>query len=183
MSNTATELLAGLRQDHRNMATLLDMLRDEIEQTGPDNKPDFGLLHDVMRYMTVYSDAIHHPKEDLIYAGLRALNSSAADGLEQVEVDHEEIATLGTRLQNDVEAVIAGKEITRERVVADARAYMQRLFRHMAWEEEDLFRRADAEIDRLDIDAAHLSAIDPVFGEQHEDSFANLAQTVGRDGE
>ena len=101
-----------------------------------------------------------------------------AEGLEEVEADHEEIAELGKRLRRDIEAVIAGEEMTSERVVEDAKAYMHRLDRHMTWEEEDLFRRADAEIDRLEIDASHLSAIDPVFGEKREASFENLAQTI-----
>jgi hemerythrin-like domain-containing protein len=181
MTNAAAELLADLRQDHRNMATLLGVLSDETAQIGQDKKPDFELLHDVMRYMTVYSDAMHHPKEDLIYAGLRALHPSLAEGLEQVEADHEEIAELGERLRDDIEAVIAGTAFAQERVVDDAKAYMRRLNRHMAWEEEDLFRRADAEIDRLEIDTSDLSAIDPVFGEKHEVSFANLRDTVGRE--
>jgi hemerythrin-like domain-containing protein len=178
MTNAAAALLAALRQDHRNMARLLGMLRAETEQIDQGKQADFGLLHDVMRYMTVYADTMHHPKEDLIYAGLRGLQAELAEGLEEVEADHEEIAELGKRLRRDIEAVIAGEEMTSERVVEDAKAYMHRLDRHMTWEEEDLFRRADAEIDRLEIDASHLSAIDPVFGEKREASFENLAQTI-----
>jgi hemerythrin-like domain-containing protein len=94
MTNAAAELLAGLRQDHRNMAILLRLWQDQIELIGDDKQPDFALLRDVMRNMTVYSDAIHHPKEDLIYAGLRALQPSLAEGLEQVETEHEEIALM-----------------------------------------------------------------------------------------
>ncbi len=181
MTNTAAELLDGLRQDHRNMARLLRLLRDETELISEDKLPDFALLRDVMRYMTVYSDAMHHPKEDLIYEGLRALQPSLAEGLEQVEAEHEELAELGQRLQDDIEAVIAGTEIESARVVADAKAYMHRLNEHMTWEEEDLFRRADADIDKIAIDASHLSAIDPVFGEKHETSFTNLRDKVEHD--
>jgi len=183
MTNAAAELLAGLRQDHRNMAILLRLLHDQTELIGDDKQPDFALLRDVMRYMTVYSDAIHHPKEDLIYAGLRALQPSLAEGLEQVETEHEEIARLGEQLQDDIEAVIAGTEIETARVVGDAKTYMRRLNQHMAWEEEDLFRRADAEIDSIAIDTAHLSAIDPVFGEKHDVSFTNLRHTVEQDAQ
>lgn len=165
------------------MAKLLRLLHDETELISEHKQPDFALLRDVMRYMTVYSDAIHHPKEDLIYAGLRALQPSLAEGLEQVETEHEEIARLGEQLQDDIEAVIAGGTIETAQVVGDAMAYMRRLNRHMAWEEEDLFRRADAEIDRIAIDTAHLSAIDPVFGEKHEGAFSNLRRTVEHDAQ
>ena len=81
MSNEAAELLAELRQDHRNMAILLGLLRDETDRIDHDELPDFELLHDIMRYMTVYSDAMHHPKEDLIYDGMRQANPELAAGL------------------------------------------------------------------------------------------------------
>ena len=183
MSNEAAELLAELRQDHRNMSILLGLLRDETDRIDQDELPDFELLHDIMRYMTVYSDAMHHPKEDLIYNGMRQAHPELAVGLERVEEDHQEIAVLGETLRDDIEAIIAGTAVTRERVVHDARDYMHRLNKHMAWEEEDLFRRAAQEIDKLEIDASHLSAIDPVFGAQREASFAGLLQAIQREAQ
>ena len=184
MTHEAAELLAELRQDHRNMAILLDLLQQEIDRIErEDESPDFELLHDIMRYMTVYSDAMHHPKEDLIYAGMIAKKPELAEGLEDVEVDHQDIADLGERLRDDVEAIVAGTTITRERVVGDAQEYVHRLRRHMAWEEEDLFPRADAQGDDLEIDTSHLDAADPVFGVVRETSFANLLQTIEREAQ
>ena len=183
MSNEAAELLAELRQDHRNMAILLGLLRDETDRIDQDELPDFELLHDIMRYMTVYSDAMHHPKEDLVYDGMRKAHPELAAGLERVEDDHKEIAVLGETLRDDIEAIIAGTAVTRERVIHDARDYMQRLNKHMAWEEEDLFRRAAQQIDELEIDASHLSAIDPVFGAKREASFAGLLQAIQREAQ
>ena len=181
MSTVATELLAELRQDHRNMAILLGLLDDQTDLIGTDQTPDFELLHDIMRYMTVYSDAMHHPKEDLIYAGMVAAQPELAEGLERVEEDHEEIAALGQQLRDDIEAIIAGTAITRDKVLEDAANYMRRLKQHMAWEEEDLFRRADAQGDNLVIDTSHLAATDPVFGERREASFASLLGTIQRE--
>ena len=180
MTNNAAEILAELRQDHRNMAILLGLLHDETDRIDTDEVPDFELLHDIMRYMTVYSDAIHHPKEDLIYGGMRQAQPELVEGLERVEEDHQEIAKLGAALRDDIEAIIAGTAVTRERVLHDAHDYMNRLNKHMAWEEEDLFRRAAELGDDLAIDAAHLSAIDPVFGAKREASFANLLQAIQR---
>ena len=178
MTKNAATLLQELRDDHRNMGTLLDLLHAEIDRIAQDEDVEFELLDDVMRYMVVYSDAIHHPREDLIYAALRRDHPALAEGLERVEADHREIAELGGTLRAEVEAVIAGAAVSRERVIEDARAYMHRLRRHMAWEEEDLFRRADSEADSLAVDASHLTASDPVFGLQREASFANLFEAI-----
>ena len=183
MTNDAAALLAELRQDHRNMAILLGLLHNETDKIDREEVPDFELLHDIIRYMTVYSDAMHHPKEDLIYDGMRQVQPELVEGLEQVEEDHKEIAALGEALRDDIEAIVAGTEVTRERVVHDARDYMRRLNKHMAWEEEDLFRRADAEIDHLTIDTSHLKATDPIFGEVREASFAKVLQTIQREAQ
>lgn len=182
MTHEAAELLAELRQDHRNMAILLDLLQQEIDCIDqPDESPDFELLRDIMRYMTVYPDTMHHPKEDLIYAGMQAKQPELAKGLEEVEVDHKDIAELGKRLLDDVEAIVAGTIVAREPAIGDAQQYVRRLREHMTWEEEDLFPRADAMGDGLKLDTSHLDAADPVFGAQRDTSFANLSQTVKRD--
>ena len=65
MSNAATDLLKELRLDHRNMAILLNLLQDEADRIESDDDIDYELAHEIMRYMTVYSDAVHHPREDL----------------------------------------------------------------------------------------------------------------------
>lgn len=181
MSKAATELLKELRLDHRNMAILLNLLQDEADRIEHDEDIDFELAHDIMRYMTVYSDAIHHPREDLIYAGLLKLEPKLAEGLEEVEAQHQELAELGARLRSDFEAILSGTAVTRGQVVADARDYLHRLRRHMAWEEEDLFRRADAKGDELEIDDSHLRKDDPVFGEQREAGFTGLFQAIQRE--
>ena len=182
MTYKAAQILAELRQDHRNMAILLDLLQQEIDRIEhPDEAPDFGLLHDIMRYMTVYPDTTHHPREDLIYAGMKARQPELAEGLEDVEVDHRDIAELGKRLRDDVAAVVAGTVVSRDRVIDDAQQYVDRLRKHMTWEEEDLFPRADAMGEGLKLDTSALDATDPVFGAQRDTSFANLSETVERD--
>ncbi len=181
MSMHASELLSELRLDHRNMAVLLNLLQDEVERMQQDDDADFELAHDIMRYMTVYSDAIHHPREDLVYAGLLAAQPQLAEGLEAVEEQHRELADLGSRLRGDIEAVLAGNAVTRERVTADTRNYLHRLRQHMAWEEEDLFRRIDDLADSLEIDDTHLKANDPVFGEHREAAFSGLYAAIQRE--
>ena len=164
------------------MAILLNLLQKEIDRIDhPDAAPDFELLHDIMRYMTVYPDTTHHPREDVIYAGMLARQPELAEGLGDVEVDHREIAGLGKRLREDVAAVVAGTALARDRVIDDAQQYVHRLRKHMDWEEEDLFPRAEAMADSLELDVSHLGASDPVFGQQGDTSFAGLTQTVEGD--
>jgi hemerythrin-like domain-containing protein len=167
--------------DHRNMSILLDMLQEEADRLEHNEDIDFELTHDIMRYMTVYSDAIHHPREDLVYAGLLAAEPKLAEGLEVVEEQHQELAELGGQLRADIAAVLSGTAITRARIVADTRSYVHRLRQHMAWEEEDMFRRVDAKAETIEIDDTHLKASDPVFGKKREAEFTGLYEAIRRE--
>ena len=181
MTAKVSEVLAALRSDHRNMAVLLRLMEHEIQRVEDGEESDFELLHDIMQYMTVYADAIHHPREDLVYAEMRARGGGLADGLDGVGPDHEEIAALSIKLRNDFDAVISGTAVQREQVIRDAGEYTRRLRDHMLWEERDLFKRADrmcAEDSSVSVDVSHLSASDPVFGSEAQSPFAKLFERV-----
>ncbi len=180
------DILSDLHEDHRNMAVMLDLLDRETDHIRAGEKPDYELMHDIMRYMTVYSDAVHHPKEDVIYGAMKTQHPELAEGLERVEPEHEEIARLGETLRNDVEAVAAGAAVTRDRLVADATEYVTRLRDHIDWEEGDLFKRAKTIISdesAMFLDIAHLDKLDPVFGPEREHSFANLLAVIQDEAE
>jgi len=181
MTVRVTDVLEELRTDHRNMALLLDLMEAEIRRVEDGEEPDYELLHDIMQYMTVYADAIHHPREDLVYAEMVRRGPALAEGLEGIPPDHEQIASLSEQLRNDFDAVISGAAVERRRVIADAGEYSTRLRKHMQWEEGDLFRRADgmcADETDLAVDVSHLSASDPVFGRSASSPFARLLERV-----
>jgi hemerythrin-like domain-containing protein len=175
------DLLDNLRADHGNMMVMLDLLAHELDHIRDGERPDYEMLHDIMRYMTVYSDAVHHPKEDLVYLSLKLQNPKLSDRLQRVEEEHREIAELGETLRNDIEAIASGAAVTRDRIIADTTDYVRRLREHIEWEEEDLFPRADAlakEESSMFVDISRLHDLDPVFGPERKHSFANLLQNI-----
>ena len=181
MTTDAAVLLSDLRRDHRNISIVLGILEQELKNLIHTETPDFELAHDVMRYMIVYSDAVHHPKEDVLYARMRTEIPAVETGLERIETDHREIAVLGENLRRKIEAIISGSAVTRISLITDSTDYILRLRNHMAWEEEDLFCRADELIrDRgsLPLDLSHLGSDDPIFGSEREKSFARLLQHI-----
>lgn len=181
MTILLADLLGDLHEDHRNMSIMLDLLSQQIDHIRDGERPDYELIHDIMRYMTVYSDAVHHPKEDLLYATMRAEDPELAAGLDRVTPEHEDLAALGETLRNDVEAVASGAAITRERLVEDTTEYVNTLRQHIAWEEEDLFRRAEEMIrgeEDMFIDISNFDRLDPVFGPEREHSFENLLRNI-----
>ena len=182
MDTDARQLMAELREDHRNMSIVLDLLADLVVDMEAGNHPDFELFDEIMRYMTVYPDAVHHPKEDVVYGQLRERRPDLSEDLDYVPDDHVEIARLGSLLRDDVEAINAGAAVVRrEKMIADTSAYVTRLREHMNWEETDLFSRIDlmlnAEPYRIDVsEYQHIK--DPVFELEIEAGFRRLIASI-----
>ena len=177
MDNNVANVLAELRQDHRNMSLMLNLLEQESNRLFDGEDTDFELLHDIMHYMTVYPDAVHHPKEDRLYAELKSVRPDLSSGFDRITVDHRNIEELGLKLRNELAAVNSGSFVRRKAVVADTLRYVNTLRGHMQWEELDLFRRIEEMVaeghDLLEA-ATFLQTSDPVFGPEVETNFARL---------
>ena len=173
--------MTELREDHRNMAVVLNLLDDLARQMDAGKDPDFELFDEIMRYMTVYPDAVHHRKEDVVYEQLRQARPDLAEDLDHVPDDHSDIAHLGGLLRDEVEAVIAGAAVRREKMIEDTVTYVERLRNHMRWEEEDLFLRIDKMLDtgsqHVDVsDYEHIK--DPVFELEIEAGFRRMIASL-----
>jgi len=163
------------------MALILKVLERTVETAATGANPDFELIDEIMRYMTVYPDAVHHPKEDVVYAELRKRRPDLADGLDNVPKDHAQITQLGSKLRDDVEAIIAGAAVRREQFIIDALMYVGRLRNHMNWEEETLFSCVDTMMGEyphaIDVsDFMHVK--DPIFELEVEAGFRRLVGSL-----
>ena len=181
MTTDVSRVLDELRVDHRNLTVLIDMLDAEAGRLKALEDPDYDLLRDVMLYMTGYPDVVHHRKEDWVYAQMVAVRPAMQRDLMRIERDHAELAKLGTKLLNDIEAIESGTVMRRFDVVEDARQYVNRQRDHMRWEDEKLFpliESLEAELD-LSEAASNVAAIpDPVFGPDVESGFRNLFEAI-----
>ena len=95
--------------------------------------------------------------------------------------DHDDIAALGSALRDEVEAINAGAAVRRKKFIEDTSNYVERLRKHMSWEERDLFERIDKMIDadpqEFDVEAfEHIK--DPVFELEVEAGFRRLLSTL-----
>jgi hemerythrin-like domain-containing protein len=181
MTSAVSELLVELRQDHKNMSFCLDILERESNRLYDDDEPDLELMHDVMTYMTVYPDAVHHPREDKLYAELRAQRPDLSSGMDRITVDHRKIAEEGFELRADIESAISGSPVHRNKVVSDALRYVFGLRSHMQWEELDLFRRCEklvSEGQDIEVGSITVRKHDPLFGDQTEARFGKLLNSI-----
>jgi len=185
MSDDVLTILGELRQDHKNMALLLSLLERESNRIFEGEEPEYELVHDVMHYMTIYPDAVHHPKEDRLYAEIKAVRPDLATGFDRITMDHRGIAEKGLHLRDEIASIGSGSFVRRKTVVSDTLVYVNTLRSHMQWEELDLFRRCEemASDGHTVVPASgFVDSADPVFGQRVEDRFARLLENIRSSG-
>ena len=172
-----------LQTDHANFAQLLAILEQElarIEALEPENAE---VMRDVMTYISRYSDRIHHPTEDLIYARLADKSPSARARLADVPRDHTALAEESQSLAQMLAGLIDGEMIERDRVVERGRHFIGHLREHMALEERHLFPAAREVLDHDDLNEVERildDTRDPIFGPVVDDDFRDLFSHIER---
>ena len=183
MPESIKTLMNHLRQDHRNMAILLNLLERETDRLHAEQDADIELMLDILRYMTVYPDVVHHPNEDKVYAELNAARPDLATGMHRVTKDHREIEQQGNSLRDLCARAESGEPVRRVELVSSASRYIDSLRSHMNWEESDLFKR----IDRMVADghehiqlARLVNMRDPVFSKECDAQFLGLVESLAK---
>lgn len=185
MSDDIAVLLDELHQDHRNMAFLLELLERESNRLFDGGTPDFELMHDIMLYMTGYPDAVHHPKEDRLYAEVKEVRPELTAGFQRISHDHREIGEQGRKARDQLALIQSGNFVDRKSIVADLLRYVHALRSHMQWEELDLFRRCRTMAEDGHKFLEHSGGTergDPLFGRQVEATFERLLRQIQSSG-
>jgi len=169
--------------DHVNFGRLLNLLEGELAPLHDAGSPDYALMLDIMYYMTHYSDVLHHPKEDLVFARIKAHDERAGPAVDELTSQHAQLREMGAALVHTLDDVVNGSIASRERVEATARAYVSTLRAHMRTEEGEILPRAArvlSERDWADINTAIANVVDPLFGTQLEERYARLREEINR---
>jgi len=176
------EVVRDLRNDHMDMAILLDVMDRQIAQFQRGAKPDFNIVRGVINYFLTYPDLYHHPKEDLIVQKLGARAPEQAAELERLLAGHDDLAQLTRRFATaTVDQMVRSEETPREWFGSLARAFVDSNRRHMAMEEERFFPivlQALTEEDWAELEANVIGGADPLFGGKVEQHFRALRDAI-----
>src|SRR5215831_1950693 len=104
------DIIQGLRQEHRNIESLLRVLERELSVFDRGERPDYEVVLAVIDYFKDYPDSCHHPKEDMIVEKLKARDPAAAATIGDLEAQHQEGARRLRRVAQAVEAMDANKD-------------------------------------------------------------------------
>jgi hemerythrin-like domain-containing protein len=175
------EIIRKLREEHKNITRLLDVLEHELGVFDATKQPDYDVVVSIADYFTGFPDRCHHPKEDLIFQRLREIDPAAAASIGNLEAEHEKIATLARHFREAVHNVLREAEMPRSAFDAAVRHFIRDQREHLQMEEEDFFPHVldvfTAE-DWVEIDAKVSSQDDPLFTKQAAQEFELLRKNI-----
>lgn len=170
-----------LRQEHRNIATLLRTLEWQVAAFKNDSQPDYEVIRATLDYFRGFPDVCHHPKEDLVFAKLRERDRAAAEKVGDLKRAHEQLAARTRDAAAGVRAVLDEAEVSRDAVVRWASDFIDQQREHMKMEESIFFPAAEKALtakDWSDLAALMTRADDPVFGVQVGARFEQLRKMI-----
>lgn len=176
------KILEQLKTDHENLATLLDILDDQVERIRKMENVDTDLMRDIMHYMTTYPDGFHHPIEDLVIEKLIERDPSCRDLALSLVKEHAKLARKSSAFLEMLIKVIDGEIVLKKDIAARGVDYIECLRSHMRREEQRLFPRAKAALDEEDwkkISETMEHRKDPVFGEIVEAEYRSIREFIG----
>ena len=177
------DTLALWHAEHVNFAKLLNLLEGQLSLFHGGKSPDYELMLNIMFYMTHYSDVLHHPKEDLVFAKIRERDQRVAATVDALATQHTHLHRSGQELVRQLDDVVNGAVASRASVEAVARDYVGTLRTHMRIEESEILPLAHSLLTFDDWRAIHAAVEhieDPLFGRHPEARYVALHRQITR---
>jgi hemerythrin-like domain-containing protein len=180
-----TRMLELLRDDHRDIDQLLSVLEDELKVFEHRVRPDYEIIQAIIDYFQDYPDCCHHPKEDMIFERLKALNPLAAKRVGDVEAEHRQETERLDRVAKVVRNVLMDREVLRQTFSEVMRDFIEHQRKHMAMEERSLFPAAASALrpeDWQEIEAKWNDRTETLFNVAMEEKCCSLRDRILRWG-
>jgi hemerythrin-like domain-containing protein len=176
-----SEIIANLRNDHRNLTKLLQLLSAETGKLEKGEYTDYQIIADIMQYFVNYPDIYHHPHEDLILNTLKNRNSQVTGPCTDIFSEHQEMASKGAEILDEIKQIQGNAIFSRENFVRQLKEYIACYHAHMEKEEEALFKIAEKYLNVDDWKKINLTirmAEDPLFGRILDAEYNDLFKAI-----
>ena len=171
-------VMERLHTDHKRLGRVLGIMEKLVRKLDTLSPREKSLLISGIEYISEYPDAIHHPLEDKLFRSLLEadLSEEEQNDVKNNALAHEQLTAATRKMLENVDAIRSGPTERAAALVADLSEYIEQQRRHMAFEEQRVFRLADKKLSAAvlrELDDEDERSRDPLF-EQRRDRFDNL---------
>ena len=174
-------IIERIRDEHGNMAKLLDALERQVAVFDGGGKPDYEIVLSILDYFLDYPDRCHHPKEDLLARKILDVAGDDATPLRKLEAQHEELGILTRRYAELVRRVLDEAELPRSDLARAAKEFIASQRHHMQMEEEHFLPLADSVLSQDDLaslESELFAETDPLMDPDTEARYAILRDAI-----
>ena len=174
-------LIGTLREEHRNMALLLDALERQVWTFAQSGAPDYELIIGIADYFLGYPDLCHHPKEDVVFEQLRAAVPQEASRIGDLLAEHRTVHERVQHFRSIIGAVLQDSEVARSDVVETVREFVNAERTHMRLEEERFFPLAEMALTPADwsvIERTLKARQEATYEDGIDEAFDNLREAL-----
>lgn len=174
-------MLQRLMHDHKNIATLLNILSNKLTRLAEGQGVDFHLVRDIVEYMQSYAEHSHHPLEDIIFDYYSNKTGQANCG--QLYNEHHRLAAASGALVYSLNMILSDVVISREKLINDLQDYIELQLSHMQYEERDVFPNFvkvfdDSDWQKITVLCQKRLIDDPLFNDNDKTMFEDLRSYI-----
>lgn len=187
-------MLEQIKQDHRNMTSLLSVLRQKLAAIKAERPIRYNLMRDVLTYLHDYADKHHHPIEDVIYGYYVKHKSEQQKRVFALAEEHEKISAQTDSLCTMVDMILLDAVVPQQEFMAQLEKFIRQQEHHMEQEEKHILPLLEQNLTDADWQAIYaelpyeaihsgsiaetLSQLDPLFGEQVAEHYKQLHERL-----
>ena len=175
-----TNIIEQIRDEHRNMAKLLDALERQIAVFSEGGQPDYEVIVGAIDYFLDYPDRCHHPKEDLLARKVLE-GADTAGPLQKLEAQHGAPGISSDLFAQLVHRVLDEAELSRSDLTRAATEFIATQRHHMEMEEEHFLPLAATALSQEDLaalDSELMAEADPLMDPDAEARYAILRDAI-----
>lgn len=174
-------MLERIRREHGYMVRLLAILKRKLQQLSDDKPINYSLVKEIVDYLSVHSEKVHHPKEDVIYHYFIEHYGPQQDII-NLEEQHIELSKDTHEFLDIVEMILKDAVVPKSLFIEKLEQFIIAQKQHLDMEEHEvlpLINRAFTTEDWQNVEGQwDVAEDDPVFGDTIADQYKQLAERV-----
>ncbi len=174
--------LQALYREHESIAAVLHALAYLVRKAGDGKPVDKRVFRQILYYLDVFPERVHHPKEDaVLFAAIGRQSDRAQEIIARLEKQHEAGGVAIRDLEQALVRWEAGGNAERAGFVSAATTFVERYREHMRLEEDELMplaREILGEEDWAQIEAEFARHRDPLSGVGEETTPQQIYQRI-----
>ncbi|MGV2988714.1 hemerythrin domain-containing protein [Vibrio sp. E150_011] len=174
-------MIERIRREHGYMVRLLAILNRKLHLLEREEPINYSLIKEIVTYLTVHSEKVHHPKEDILYRYF--IEHYGQQGtISNLEAEHHDLSEKTHDFLDIVEMILQDAVVPHEIFANRLSEFIRNQKQHLDLEEQSVLPLIDKMFSTEDwqvVEALWTDADDdPVFGDTIADRYKQLAERV-----